>query len=157
MRRVRLCLLLSGVVIAGGLLSVSGAQAHRMSVKQAVRAENRALRPQLAHMIRVANNPSSKPAKVARAVSALQNKVLHAAQVVSAASAGGSSRIASGQRNWSAAARELARGLGQLVAALRAAQNNQAAAAKRDARKAMRTINAAEVRGNRADRQLGVS
>ena len=155
MRRFNTWLVIGSLAGAAGLCAAVSVQARAVSVQQAVRAQERVIHPQLNKVLRVANNPSSRPAKVERVVAALQHKVLRAAQAVARAHAG-SSRIAAAQRNWVAAARQLGHGLGQLVGALRAAQNNQSALAKRDARNASRDINAAEAHAKKADRELGI-
>ena len=133
------------------------AQASGTTVIAAVKAQDKVVKSSAAYrgLKHIKANTPAEARKLVTEFKALQGKVEHAATAVSRASASGP-RQKQGQEDWVQGVRELARGLGQLDTGLQDVVNGKTAAAKAALTKAERTLSAANARGSKGDKLLGL-
>jgi len=140
-------------------LAVTGiAQASAVSVKAAVKAQDKALKSSSA-LNSLKHIKATTPAQIKVVVGkdkALETKLNHAATVVSQASATGATQK-QGQKDWVDSVRDISKGFGQLNIALEDAIHDKAAAAKKAEAKAENTVAAGDALGAKANKLLGIS
>jgi hypothetical protein len=149
----RFTLSLATLAIAFGGAAAQ-ASANDTSVKTVIKAQDRAIKasPQLKRLL----NGTVKTSQISEAIKlchAFARKLDHAASTVAKTSASTPNGIA-GEKNWVTGVRELAHGFSQLATALKDEQGGNKAAAKREVRAAVKTINAGDALGLKADHEL---
>lgn len=154
--RTRAVSVITACLLAGGM--AGAAQAATPSVTAAIKAQDKAVKNS-AVFRSLKHIKITTPAQAKVAIpkyKALQLKLEHAATVVSAASAKGATQK-QGQKDWVEGVREVAHGIGLLDTALTDAVDGKDAAAKAEAIKAQKALNAGDVVGTEGDKLLGLS
>lgn len=146
---------ITACLLAGG--AAGAAQAATPSVTAAIKAQDKVVKNSAAFKglkhVKI-GTPAQAKALIPK-YKALQLELQHAATVVAAASAKGSTQK-QGQADWVGGVREVARGIGLFDTALKDAVNGKAAAAKAELVKAQKALAAGNALGTKGDKLLGL-
>jgi len=141
------------VAVAAGASGI--AQAKTTNVVQAIKTQDKVIKHSHAYkeLQHFDATTKTQARTLLKSFSALRRKADHAATVVAAASTS-SAQQKQGQRDWVDGVREVARGIGQFDTGIRDLIAGNKAAAKRELRKAERTVKAGNAIGTKGDRLL---